>query len=193
VGRVFAAIHGAGGNSIPLDAAKHVPAPIASVVVTTAGSLPAKYIFHAITIDAKYRDKNPSKEVITAVTERCLKLLDALGASSIAFPAMGTGAAGFNYEDVAAQMAEVIADDLLKREQPIEVTIYLYDRFGRMQPMDFLRFFEELPPVPCAWRRVKQRIHQWAVGQVAPSIRCSLVIGIRIKSGWKSFRRCSSR
>jgi O-acetyl-ADP-ribose deacetylase (regulator of RNase III) len=142
-GGVSAAIRAAGGNSIPLDAAKHVPAPISSVIVTTAGSLPAKYIFHAITIDPRFRGKSPPKPVIAAVTDRCLKLLEALRANSIAFPAIGTGTAGFNYEDVAVQMAEVVADDLLNRKQPIEVTIYLYDRFGRMQPMDFLRFFEE--------------------------------------------------
>ena len=40
----------AGGNAIALDAAKKVPASLGDVVVTTAGILPAQYIFHAVTI-----------------------------------------------------------------------------------------------------------------------------------------------
>jgi len=40
-------------------------------------------------------------------------------------------------------MAEVIVDDLLKCERPIEATIYLFDRCGHKQPIDFVQFFEE--------------------------------------------------
>ena len=59
------------------------------------------------------------------------------------FPAIGAGVADFSYEEVAAEMAEVIAEDLLGRQSPIEVTIYLFDRYGEMTEMDFIRFFEE--------------------------------------------------
>jgi len=141
-GGVSAAIRGAGGNAIALDAAKKVPAALGSVVVTTAGSLPAQHIFHAVTIDRQTTQMRP-EEILQHTTRRCLQLLDALELRAIAFPAIGAGAAGFSYEDVAVQMAEVIADDLLKRERPIEVTLYLFDQSGRMQPFDFLRFFEE--------------------------------------------------
>ncbi|MEM1123622.1 MAG: macro domain-containing protein, partial [Bacteroidota bacterium] len=49
-GGVSAAILKKGGNEISLDALKKVPANIGDVVITTAGRLPAKFIFHAITI-----------------------------------------------------------------------------------------------------------------------------------------------
>ena len=142
-GGVSAAIRMAGGNAIVLDATKKVPAAIGDVVVTTAGALPAQHIFHAVTIGPHTVEMPPEEEVIKQTTQRCMQLLDAMGLHSIAFPAIGAGAAGFSYEDVAVQMAEVIADDLLKRKRPVEVTIYLFDRFGRLRPLDFVRFFEE--------------------------------------------------
>ncbi|MBA3968059.1 MAG: toll/interleukin-1 receptor domain-containing protein [Nitrospirales bacterium] len=40
-------------------------------------------------------------------------------------------------------MSEVIADELLKRDTSLEVSLYLYDPHGRKQPMDYIRFFEE--------------------------------------------------
>jgi O-acetyl-ADP-ribose deacetylase (regulator of RNase III) len=187
-GGVSAAIRGAGGNAIALDAAKKVPAALGSVVVTTAGSLPAQHIFHAVTMDRQTTQMRP-EEILQHTTRRCLQLLDALELRSIAFPAIGAGTAGFSYEDVAVQMAEVIADDLLKRERPIEVTLYLFDQSGRMQPFDFLRFFEEFAA----------RVPRVAVREAAPPassnrnlhVTTSLsVTAIKIGPGWKDFRPC---
>jgi O-acetyl-ADP-ribose deacetylase (regulator of RNase III) len=70
-----------------------------------------------------------------------MKLLTTLGLSSIAFPAIGAGLAGFAYEDVAVNMAEVIiVEELHESSEPLRVTIYLFDRFGRMQPIDYIQF-----------------------------------------------------
>jgi Domain of unknown function (DUF4062)/Macro domain len=82
-------------------------------------------------------------EIVQRTTKRCLQLLVALNLGSIAFPAIGSGAARFRYEDVATNMAEVICDEISRLDKPIEVTIYLFDRFGKLTPIDFLRFFEE--------------------------------------------------
>ncbi len=72
-----------------------------------------------------------------------MRMLESLQLSSIAFPAIGAGVAGFSYEDVAATMARVIEEEFERREISVEATIYLFDRFGRMREMDFIRFFEE--------------------------------------------------
>jgi O-acetyl-ADP-ribose deacetylase (regulator of RNase III) len=139
-GGVSAAIRRAAGESILLEVAKKIPAKLGDVVVTGAGSLPAKHIFHAITI-------GPSEvgavDIIPNATRRAMKLLKTLGLSSIAFPAIGTGAAGFSYEDVAANMATAIVEELRESSEPLSVTIHLFDRFGRMQPIDYIQFFEE--------------------------------------------------
>ena len=141
-GGVSAAILKAGGNAIALDASKKVPAALGDVVVTTAGTLSAQYIFHAVTIGPD-NSNHDQEAVVRRTTERCMQLLDTLNLQSIAFPAIGSGAAGFPYELVAVHMAGVISEDLVKRKRPVEVTLFLFDRFRRMQPIDFLRFFEE--------------------------------------------------
>lgn len=164
-GGVSAAIRRAAGQGILLEVAKKIPAKLGDVVVTGAGSLPAKHVFHAITIG---EEEAVSGEVVANATRRSLNLLRTLGLSSIAFPAIGAGAAGFTYEDVAANMAATIVDELRRAPEPLFVTIYLFDRFGRMQPIDYIQFFEEfaartrglteapVKPAPARRRVVKQ-------------------------------------
>jgi O-acetyl-ADP-ribose deacetylase (regulator of RNase III) len=139
-GGVSAAILREGGPSILFDAAKKIPARLGDVVVTSAGSLPAKYIFHAIMIGDEELEP---KEVIARATRRCLELLTTLELTSIAFPAIGAGVAGFSYEAVAVQMADVVAEFLNNSPRSVDATIYLYDRFGRMRPIDYVSFFEQ--------------------------------------------------
>ena len=141
-GGVSASILRAGGQEIILDASKKVPVRLGDVVVTTAGRLPASYIFHAITIGRGDEDLSP-RVVLQKTITRCVDLLGVLGLHSMAFPAIGAGLAGFAYEDVAVEMANIIAPRLLSSGCSIEVTIFLFDRFGQMQPIDFVRFFEE--------------------------------------------------
>lgn len=141
-GGVSAGILRAGGQEIMIDAAKKVPARVGDVVVTTAGRLPAHYVFHAITIGSG-SEEIESHAVLRGTVSRCFDLLDVLGLRSIAFPAIGAGVARFTYEDVAVEMAKIIAARLNASKHPLDVTVFLYDRFGRMQPIDFIRFFEE--------------------------------------------------
>ena len=55
-GGVSAAIRIAAGNALVLDAAKAVPREAGDVVVTTAGALPARYVFHVVTIGQGFRE-----------------------------------------------------------------------------------------------------------------------------------------
>ena len=83
-GGVSASIRRAAGQGILIEAAKRVPAKLGDVIVTGAGLLPAKFVFHAITIG----DGNAApSEVIMNATRRCLTILRQLRLSSIAFPA----------------------------------------------------------------------------------------------------------
>ena len=153
-GGVSGSILRAGGQEIIIDAAKKVPARVGDVIVTTAGRLHAKYVFHAITIGSG-EDKAPAQEVLRGAVSRCFDLLDVLGLSSVAFPAIGAGAARFNHKDVAVEMANIIADRLLESQSQIDVTVFLFDRFRRMQPIDYIDFFEEFRArVPRAGREV---------------------------------------
>lgn len=140
-GGVSASILKAGGNEIALDAAKKVPAKLGDVIVTTAGRLNSKFVFHAITIGKIVKEIGP-KDIIRSTTIKCLDLLSALDLKSISFPALGAGAAGFNYEDVAVAMAQTVSEYLINTQRETEVIIYLFDRYGRMQPAEYIVFFE---------------------------------------------------
>ena len=139
-GGVSAAIRRAGGDDIALDAAKKIPAALGSVVVTTAGRLPAHYIFHVITTPSSHAAEAVPDGVLQKATQRCMELVEVLGVKSIAFPALGAGSARFPLDRVAAQMAKTIAAVLLKSERPIQVAIYLFDPAGRMREVDFIPF-----------------------------------------------------
>lgn len=140
-GGVSAAILRAAGQSLLLEAAKHIPVQLGDVVVTSAGSLPAKHVFHAITIGDS---DSAGKAIAAATTARALSLVRSLGLKSIAFPAIGAGVARFALEDVAVEMTEAIVADLSSHSGPLAVTLFLFDRFGRMEPIDFLTFFEQI-------------------------------------------------
>jgi O-acetyl-ADP-ribose deacetylase (regulator of RNase III) len=160
-GGVSAAILRAGGQEIMIDASKKVPAKLGDVIVTTAGRLHAQYVFHAITIGQRTdRGGSTAKQIVRDSVSRCFDLLDALGLSSIALPAIGAGVAGFSYQDVAVEMAEGIATRLVRADRPLEVTIFLFDRFGRMQPIDFIQFFEEFA----------RRVPQIAAHELSPPV-----------------------
>jgi O-acetyl-ADP-ribose deacetylase (regulator of RNase III) len=126
-GGVSHAILDAGGASIQTDARKHTPLKIGDVIVTSAGDLPAKYIFHAVTLD--YTEMiSPSEDSIRTATIRCMELADSLRVKSIAFPALGTGVGDFPFQLAAEVMTQTIADYLLGKTQIELVVISLFTR-----------------------------------------------------------------
>lgn len=103
-GGVDGAIHRAGGPSImrELDQirAKTGGCPTGSAVVTTAGSLPARFVFHAV--GPVYRDgKRGEPELLASCYRTCLKLVEEEGIATIAFPSISTGIYGYPIREAA--------------------------------------------------------------------------------------------
>ena len=141
-GGVSRAILRAGGQSIALEAAKAAPAAAGEVIVTGAGQLAARHIFHAVTIGPG--GMNPdARDILRRIISRCFQLVDALGVRSVAFPALGTGVAHFPLDETAALMAELIVNELERRTNQLDVTVYLMDRSGERGPTDYIVFFEQ--------------------------------------------------
>ncbi|MBV7326706.1 macro domain-containing protein [Chloroflexi bacterium TSY] len=110
-GGVSLALLRAGGQSIYNEARKHIPLKLGDVVVTSAGQLPAKYIFHAGTLD--FSDiSGPTEQNIRDATFKSLQLADTLGVRTIAFPALGTGIARFPFQLAAQTMTNTLAEYL---------------------------------------------------------------------------------
>jgi O-acetyl-ADP-ribose deacetylase (regulator of RNase III) len=145
-GGVSAAIRAAAGNALVLDAAKAVPRRAGDVVVTTAGALSSRYVFHVVTIGPdRWEDPNAVPDVADLVrraTRTCLELMQPLGVRSIVLPALGTGSAGYSIEASAAAMAEVINDVLSQSNWQLDVSIMLMSR-NLASPIQYVAFYEE--------------------------------------------------
>src|SRR5215831_11525298 len=192
-GGVSAAIRRAGGDDIALDAAKKIPAALGSVVVTTAGRLPAHYIFHVITIPSSHAAEAVPDEVLQKATQRCMELVEVLGVKSIAFPALGAGSARFPLDRVAAQMAKTIAAALLKVSVPSKSPSIFSIRRDACGRWISFRSSPGLLRGSLNSPIMKQILPKPLLRKPTSAIRCSSVTATRTKTGSIDCRRCSSR
>ncbi len=89
---VAGAIKAAGGEIIEEEAMAKGPVMPGAAVVTGAGRLPFKAIFHAAVMGQDLRTRDT---FIRQATIACLNLAEQYGIRSIAFPAFGCGVGGF--------------------------------------------------------------------------------------------------
>lgn len=151
---VALAILRAGGDTIIKDAQKMCPVPLGDVIATTAGNLKKqKYIYHCVTID----NKRAMQMIASHVTEedvlnyllqhavnKCFQLLQAMEFTSIAFPALGAGAACIPIKKVIEQMSIAIARNLANTNKSLNVEIFLYDIYHIYSESDYITLFESL-------------------------------------------------
>ena len=149
-GGVSLAIRNASGENVIHDVQKKVGAELGDVVVTTAGDLPHKFVFHCISlIKGQYSEKNPDEKaqveeyVVRHSISKCLRLLTALDLSSMALPCIGAGYAGYGFEQAGRVMAEEISEFLLKTNKSYRIEIYLYGKRDDIDMMDYIAFFEQ--------------------------------------------------
>ena len=128
-GGVSYAIARAGGKDIRCQAEKLTPVDLGGVAVTTAGTLPQKYIFHAVTIDLEnYRTINAELQdfIVRNSVRLCFQLMSALKLSSIALPVIGSGVAGIPVDRAGHRMAEVFAEALGRMNRGLSVELWLF-------------------------------------------------------------------
>jgi O-acetyl-ADP-ribose deacetylase (regulator of RNase III) len=104
---VSGAIKRAGGDAIEFAAVRQAPVPLGESIVTPAGSLAARAVIHAVSLD---RDRRTSGPVIEAAVRSAMARAREIGATSVAFPALGTGVGGFPLEDAARITVETVRD-----------------------------------------------------------------------------------
>jgi serine/threonine protein kinase len=92
-GGVSKAIRRGGGEEIYEEARRLIPVRAGRAVVTTAGSLKARFVFHGVTLG---NTEKLSRDLITEIVRSCFYHADSLMLESIAFPLLGTGAGGFS-------------------------------------------------------------------------------------------------
>ncbi len=97
-GGVAAAIARAGGPEIQGQSHQRAPVGLGEAVETTAGTLPARWVIHAATMEL---GGPTSAEIIRRATAATLARADELGARSLALVAFGTGVGGFPLDEAA--------------------------------------------------------------------------------------------
>ena len=97
-GGVAGAIARAGGPEIQDESDRRAPVGLGEAVETSAGTLPARWVIHAATMEL---GGPTSAEIIRRATAATLARADELGARSLALVAFGTGVGGFPLEEAA--------------------------------------------------------------------------------------------
>jgi O-acetyl-ADP-ribose deacetylase (regulator of RNase III) len=144
-GGVDGAIHRAGGPEImrELDAirARTGGCPTGSAVATTAGRLPARFVFHAV--GPVYRDgRRGEPELLAGCYRTCLALADERGVGAISFPAISTGVYGYPLDAAAEIAIREVAAHLEKPDTAVQQVIFVL--FGRAAYDVYVRVLQKL-------------------------------------------------
>jgi O-acetyl-ADP-ribose deacetylase (regulator of RNase III) len=125
-GGVDGAIHRAGGPTIMQQCRKIGGCPTGNAVITTAGDLNAKYVIH--TVGPRYHDGTDNEAaLLKSAYQESFKLATTKHLTSIAFPAISTGAYGYPLHE-SAKIALHTTIEYLKEHQDIQlVKFVLYD------------------------------------------------------------------
>lgn len=132
-GGVDGAIHRAGGPEImrELDT---IRARIGSLnpgdaVSTTAGRLPAKFVFH--TVGPIYGGRAEDPATLASCYRRCLELAAAHGARSVSFPAISTGVYGYPSDAASVVAIQTVLHALSAAACPVDEVVFV--QFGQAQ------------------------------------------------------------
>ncbi len=106
-GGVAGVIRQKGGEEIEQEAMEQAPVKVGEAVSTGAGRLKARYVIHAATMAMDFQT---DEHKVRAAAASALKEADRIGATSLAFPALGCGVGRFPL--VAA--AKIMTQEVLK-------------------------------------------------------------------------------
>ncbi|MFB7275313.1 O-acetyl-ADP-ribose deacetylase [Streptomyces sp. NPDC056244] len=127
-GGVDGAIHSRGGPEILAECralrASHYGRglPTGKAVATTAGRLDAQWVIH--TVGPVYKVSGGAPVLLASCYRESLRVADAFGARTVAFPAISTGAYGWPMEDAARIAVETVRATETEVE---EVRFVLFD------------------------------------------------------------------
>ncbi len=107
-GGVAGALKGAGGSEIEREAMAKGPIALGEAVVTGAGRLRARHVIHAAVM-AQLVPRTTAGTVERA-TRSALARAEEIGARTVAFPALGTGVAGFPLDECARLMIRAVRE-----------------------------------------------------------------------------------
>ncbi len=126
---VSRSIREAAGEEIFHEAQRYVPVRAGRAVVTTAGTLHPRFVFHGITLRGRGDGSGPgpSRDLILEILASCIYHAETLRVDTIALPLLATGNGGFSREICLDTLFRYLARELLRGLSCVrEVRIVLY-------------------------------------------------------------------
>jgi O-acetyl-ADP-ribose deacetylase (regulator of RNase III) len=121
-GGISAEIRKTGGDSVERDATVHAPAEIGTAVVTGAGNLNARWVFHAV---ISGQELKTTEESVRSAMRSCLEKAAEKGCRSIAVPVLATGIHDIEVHLDVSGMIDVAVDFLVNGNHPLEYVAFI--------------------------------------------------------------------
>jgi len=131
-GGVAGAIRRKGGPKIQEECDEIGPVPVGGAAITSGGNLKARFVIHAASIQL---GGQTSAHSLRSSTAHSLRIAAQKGLKTIAFPAVGTGIAGFPLRECAEIMLREVAKHFEGPTSLEKVKFVLFDEeaFGAFQ------------------------------------------------------------
>jgi len=141
---VAGAIRRKGGDAIQHECDSIGSIPVGYAAITTGGKLKARFVIHAASMQM---GRKTDADTLRHSTAHSLRIADERGMKSIAFPAVGTGIAGFPLKECAEIMLREAARHL-QGETSLE-TIY-FVLFDEVAEGIFTRAWRQIQAEPAS-------------------------------------------
>jgi O-acetyl-ADP-ribose deacetylase (regulator of RNase III) len=119
---VAGAVKRRGGDAIEFAAVRQGPAEVGDAIVTGAGSLAARWVIHAVSLDQVRR--TDAGAIDRAIRSAFAYARD-LGVETLAIPALGTGVGGFPIAEAARVTVAAVRAELARSPRVVRVTLAL--------------------------------------------------------------------
>ena len=127
-GGLAGAIRRRGGPSIQQECDRHGAVEVGQAAITGAGNLPARFVIHQASMRLGGRT---TADALRRSTRAVLALAEKHGLKTLAFPATGTGIAGFPLRDCARIMLAEVREHLARGSGLTDVHFVLFDEAAR--------------------------------------------------------------
>jgi O-acetyl-ADP-ribose deacetylase len=123
-GGVAGAIRRKGGDVIQRESNEIGSIPVGGAAITSGGKLKARYVIHAASMQLGGRT---TAHALKSSTAHSLRIAAEKGLKTIAFPAVGTGIAGFPMDECADIMLREAVDHLKRGGSLEKIFFVLFD------------------------------------------------------------------
>ncbi len=124
-GGVAGAIRRKGGEQIQRECYEIGSIPVGGAAITSGGNLKARFVIHAASMQLGGRTTGPA---LRSSTAHALRIAAEKGLKTLAFPAVGTGIAGFPLRECAEIMLREVVEHFKRPTSLERISFVLFDR-----------------------------------------------------------------